>query len=355
MAVLTDRARSRVLIAGAELAHQAEEVEALADLADTAILPRSASLAELCQAVREADVLMVDAAPINREVIRAASRLRAIVQYGVGVDHIDVAAATEHDIYVCITPEAVSTEVAEHAVGLLFAQARRIVQSSHDVQRVGLWQGYGPRYLPKRLHGSVLALIGFGRIGREVYRIASGVGFKVIIHDPFLTPEQVAAATSGQALLGEDLLSVVAQADFVLVQVPLIPTTRRLIGREALAVMKTTAYLVNVSRGGVIDEEALMLALERGKIAGAALDVLSQEPPPPDHPLLRRGNVIITPHIAWKSEVAEYNIEMQAVAETRRILLGQAPRCILNRELLARTSNDSQPTHRSHPIRHKGL
>jgi D-3-phosphoglycerate dehydrogenase len=336
MSTPTDQARSQVIIAGAELAHQAKEIEALADLADTIVLPRLASVAELCQAIHEADVLMVDVAPINREVIGAASRLRAIVEYGMGVDHIDIQAATERGIYVANTPEAFCTEVAEHAVGLLFAQARRIVQASHDVQRTGRWEPYGTRYVPKRLSGSAVALIGFGRIGREVYRITSGIGFKVIIHDPFLTAEQVAAATNGQALLAEGVLSALAQADFVLVQVPLMPTTRHLIGQEALAAMKPTAYLVNISRGDVIDDEALRLALERGSIAGAALDVLSQEPPSSDHPLLAREDVIVTPHIAWKSEVAEYNVEMQAVAETRRVLLGQPPRYLLNRELLIR-------------------
>jgi D-3-phosphoglycerate dehydrogenase len=336
MSTSTDRARLQVLIAGAELAHQAKEIEALADLADTTVLSRLATVAELCQAIREVDVLMVDVAPINRNVIGAASRLRAIVEYGMGVDHIDIKAATERGIYVANTPEAFCVEVAEHAVGLLFAQARRIVQASHDVQRAGRWEPYGTRYVPKRLSGSVVALIGFGRIGREMYRITSGIGFKVIIHDPFLNAGHVAVSTNGQALLVEGLLSALAQADFVLVQVPLTPTTHHLIGQEALAAMKSTAYLVNVSRGSVVDEEALTSALEQGKIAGAALDVLSQEPPPPDHPLLTREDVIITPHIAWKSEVAEYNVEMQAVAEARRVLLGQAPRHLLNGEVLAR-------------------
>jgi D-3-phosphoglycerate dehydrogenase len=338
----SDGARSQVLIAGAELAHQAKEIQALSDLADTIILPRLASLPELCQAVRKADVIMVDIAPINKEVIQAGSKLRAIVQYGMGVDHIDIEAATEHGVYVSNTPEAYCPEVAEHAVGLLFAQARRIVQASYDVQRTGLWEPYGTRYVPKRLFGGVLALIGFGRVGREVYRITSGFGFQISVYDPFLTQEQVAAVTNGQAILGEALLSILAEADFVLVQVPLTPDTYRLIGQDALEAMKSTAYLVNISRGGIVDEEALQLALEQGKIAGAALDVLSQEPPPPDHPLLAREDVIITPHIAWKSEVAEYNVEMQAVAETRRILLGQPPRYLLNPQLLTQPTQQRQ-------------
>jgi D-3-phosphoglycerate dehydrogenase / 2-oxoglutarate reductase len=336
MSTSTSRARPQVIIAGAELAHQAKEIEALADLADTTILSPQASHVELCQAVRKADVLVVDTTPINREVIQAASKLRAIVQYGVGVDHIDIEAATEHGIYVIITPEAVCTEVAEHAVGLLFAQARRIVQASRDVLQGGLWETYGARYVPRRLFGSILALIGFGRIGREVYRITSGIGFKVIVYDPSLAPEQVATATNGQALWGGELLSVLAQADFVLIQVPLIPTTRHLIGREALAAMKPTAYLISVSRGDVIDEEALVEALEQGRIAGVALDILSQAPHPPNHPLLTREDVVITPHIAWKSQVAEYNVEMQAVSEVRRVLQGQQPRYLLNREVVAR-------------------
>jgi D-3-phosphoglycerate dehydrogenase len=336
MSTPTDQARPQVLIAGAELAHQANEIEALADLADTTVLPRLASVAELCHAIREVDVLMVDLAPINREVIWAASRLRAIVEYGMGVDHIDIQAATERGIYVANTPEAFCTEVAEHAVGLLFAQARGIVRASFDVQQAGRWEPYGTRYMPKRLFGSVLALIGLGRIGREVCRITSGIGFKVVVHDPFLTVEQVAAATNGQGLPAEGLLPALAQADFVLVQVPLLPTTRHLIGGEALAAMRPTAYLVNISRGSVVDEEALRLALEQGSLAGAALDVLSQEPPSPDDPLLAREDVIVTPHIAWKSEVAEYNVEMQAVAETRRVLLGQPPRHLLNQDVLDR-------------------
>ena len=348
MCAATGRARPQVLIAGAEFAHQAQEIEALVDVADTLIVSRHASAPELCQAIRNADLLMVDMAPVSREVIEAAPRLRAIVQYGTGVDHIDMGAATDHGICVCNTPEAVCTEVAEHAVGLLIAQARRIVEASYDVQHAGRWDKYGSRFTPKRLSGSVLALIGFGRVGREVYRLTSGIGFGIIVHDPFLTADQVAAATSGQASLGEELHSVLAQADFVLVQVQLTPATRHLIGREALAAMKPSAYLVNTSRGGVIDEEALRQALVLGQIAGAALDVMDQEPPPANHPLLSRSDVIITPHIAWKSEVAEYNIEMQAVAEARRILLGQTPHSVLNRGALVQraqtTTASSDPS-----------
>jgi D-3-phosphoglycerate dehydrogenase len=335
------RGRPQVLITGAELAYQADAIDALADLADTNILPRLAPLTELCRAVRRADVLIVDVAPINKQVIHAGSGLRGIVQYGIGVDHIDLEAASDRGIPVSNTPEAVCTEVAEHAVGLLFAQCRRIVQASHDVQQCGKWEPYGPRHVPKRLLGCVLALIGFGRIGREVYRITSGIGLKVVVYDPFLTPAQVAVATAGRAILEGQILSALAQADFVSVHVPLTPSTRHLIGEEALRALKPTAYLVNTSRGKVVDEEALVLALEQGRLAGAALDVLSQEPPPHDHPLLAREDIVITPHIAWKSEVAEYNVEMQAVAEARRILLGQAPRNVLNPEVLTGPQGDN--------------
>jgi len=220
--------------------------------------------------------------PVDAELLEAAPRLRAIANYAVGSDNIDVEAARARGIAVGVTPGVLTDATADIAFALLLAIARRLPEGEAAV-RDGKWTTWGPDWLLGRdVHGATLGIVGRGRIGDAVARRADGFGMTVVHH----------GRSSGIPL--EELL---AQADFVSLHVPLTSETRHLIDAAALARMQPTAYLVNTSRGGVVDQKALAAALRDGAIAGAALDVTDPEPLPPDDPLLDAPNLIVLPHL----------------------------------------------------------
>lgn len=279
---------------------------------------------EALAAARQADAIMVTIQKIRAELIANLERCRVISRVGTGLDAIDIAAATARGIWVAYVPDYSVDEVSSHAIGLLLAHARGIpwlVEST----RAGTWshQVIAPR---RRLRGQMLGLLGFGRIGQAVAAKARGLGLEIIVHDPYLA-EQIIADAGARPVDRETLLR---RSDYLSLHVPLTDANVRFLDAQALALMKPTAFVINTARGGLIDEEALLNAVRSGQIAGAALDVLAFEPPPPDHPLLHEPHIIITPHTGWYSEDASQDVRVRASEEVVRVLRGERPRCPAN-------------------------
>lgn len=283
---------------------------------------------DLFPAVADADGLLVQWVKITRPVISQLTRCKVISRYGIGVDMIDLEAASERGILVCNVPDYCIEEVSTHTITCLLALNRHLL-SHHGHVRSGKWGGV-PGGAPARLSGQVLGIVGLGNIGREVARKASALGLGILGYDPYLPPEK-AAALGAELITLEDLLR---RADYVSLHCPLTGETRHLIGSAQLALMKPTACLINMARGPVVDQLALAQALSTGTIQGAALDVLEQEPPAEDEPLLKQENVILTPHVASWTNEAILQLRRETAHNVVTVLKGQLPRSIVNRKSL---------------------
>ncbi|MDA0747632.1 MAG: C-terminal binding protein [bacterium] len=261
----------------------------------------------------------------TRKVIEAAlPELKVVVRYGVGLDNIDVAFATEQGIPVANVPDYCLIDVAEHAMALLLALSRKVARFDRLV-RGGVWDIQAGLPL-NRLTGQTLGLIGFGGIAREVVPRAAAFGLRVVAFSPSLTPER-ASANGAEAVTLDALLSV---SDFVSVHCPSTEQTRGLIGADALAKMKPSACLINTSRGDLVDEDALADALVAGRLAGAALDVRRQEPPGDGERLIEMDRVIHTPHAAFYSVESLIELRERAAWEARWVLQGKTPENLVN-------------------------
>jgi len=261
---------------------------------------------ELCGAVLGTHALIVrSATKVTRRVIEAADVLEVVGRAGVGVDNVDCTAATESGVVVMNTPTGNTTTTGELAIALLTAIARHIPRADRST-RAGTWKQQG--LMGTELTGKTLGIVGLGRIGRVVAERAQGLRMNVVASDPYLSQTGAPSPVAGVELI--ELDDLLARADFVTLHVPISDSTRNLLSRERLARMKPGAYLINAARGGLVDEAALAEALEHGRLAGAALDVLAEEPPSPDHPLLGREDVILTPHLGASSHEAQHNVAL---------------------------------------------
>ena len=261
----------------------------------------------LQEAIRAADAVIVRSATrITAAELDNPGKLRAIVRAGVGVDTIDVAAATRKGVVVMNTPGGNTFSTAEHALSLLMALARNVPAADQSV-RSGKWER--KKFLGTQLKDKTLGIIGVGRIGGEVARRAAALDMKVLGLDPFLTPDR--AARLGVECV-PDLDSLLPRCDFLTVHTALTDETRNLIGAAEIARMKRGARIINCARGGIINEEALAEALKSGHLAGAALDVFVQEPPPADHPLLKLPNIVLTPHLGASTLEAQVSVAIEA-------------------------------------------
>lgn len=280
---------------------------------------------ELLSCIAEYDVLVVRSeTKVTAAVIEAAKRLRIIGRAGVGVDNIDLDAATRHGVLVLNAPTGNTIAAAEHAIAMMLALVRNIPAADQSL-RQGRWER--SRFLGTELREKTLGLLGLGKIGVEVARIAgSGLGMRVLAHDPLVSPER--AEQAGAELVDFDTL--LRQADVLSVHVPLNETTRGIIGATALATMKRGARLINVARGGIVDESGLVEALRSGHLAGAAIDVFATEPPPPDHPLLQLPNVVVTPHLGASTVEAQVNVAQDVAEQIVAVLGGGAARYAVN-------------------------
>ncbi|MBU0490591.1 MAG: D-glycerate dehydrogenase [Chloroflexi bacterium] len=280
---------------------------------------------------READgLLCLLTDRIDAALMDAAPRLRVISQYAVGVDNIDLAAATRRGIVVGNTPDVLTDATADMAFALLMAAARRLVEGV-KYARAGRWRTWGPlTLLGQDIHGATLGIVGLGRIGQAVARRARGFDMRVLYHDC----QRSAAAEREFGPSCTDLDTLLAESDFVTLHVPLTPQTHHLIGAAQFRQMKPTAVLINTSRGPVVDQEALVAALRAGTIGGAALDVTDPEPLPADHPLLALPNAIVTPHIASASVSARNQMAVRAADNLLAGLRGELPPFCVNPEAL---------------------
>uniref|UniRef100_A0A7R9XXT6 D-3-phosphoglycerate dehydrogenase n=1 Tax=Prasinoderma coloniale TaxID=156133 RepID=A0A7R9XXT6_9VIRI len=273
---------------------------------------------ELRSKISLCDALVVRSSTrVTRDIFEASKgRLRVVGRAGVGVDNIDLQAASEHGVVVVNAPTANTVAAAEHAVALLCALARKVPQADASMRR-GEWARSA--YVGVSLNEKTAAIMGFGRVGYEVARRLKGLGMRVVVYDPYCSQERVASLGVEQVEFEEAL----ARADFVSLHMPLTQTTERLFGDEAFARMKPGARIVNVSRGGVLDERALARALDSGAVAGAALDVFVEEPPPPDHPLVGREDVIVTPRLGGSTAEAQEGVAAEIAEAVLRTLRGQ--------------------------------
>ncbi len=280
--------------------------------------------AELAEALADADGLVVRSeTKVTAELLEAVPRLRVIGRAGVGVDNIDVPAATRRGVVVMNAPDGNTMTTAEHTLALLLALARHVAPAAATLKE-GRWER--KRFVGVELRGKTLGVVGLGRIGRVVASRARGFEMKVVAFDPFVAPEQ--ARDEGIELAG--LEEVCARADFLTVHTPLTPETRGIVGAREFGLMKRGVRVINCARGGLIDEAALREAILEGRVAGAALDVFEQEPPPPDHPLLGLDELIATPHLGASTKEAQEGVAVIVAEQMRDFLLTGAVRGAVN-------------------------
>ncbi|KAK1316436.1 hypothetical protein QJS10_CPA05g02311 [Acorus calamus] len=283
------------------------------------------SAEELCAKISLCDALIVrSGTKVTREVFEAAKgRLRVVGRAGVGIDNVDLQAATEHGCLVVNAPTANTVAAAEHAIALLAAMARNVAQADASM-KAGKWQRN--KYVGVSLVGKTIAVMGFGKVGSEVARRAKGLGMHVIAHDPYAPVDRARA-------IGVELVSfdeAISTADFLSLHMPLTPTTSKIFNDESFAKMKKGARIINVARGGVIDEDALVRALDNGTVAQAALDVFTVEPPPKDSKLVLHENVTVTPHLGASTIEAQEGVAIEIAEAVVGALKGELAATAVN-------------------------
>ncbi|MDR1930576.1 MAG: C-terminal binding protein [Treponema sp.] len=287
---------------------------------------------ELIGACAEADAVLLNQAPMTGRVISRLKKCRVISRYGTGYDNVDIGAAAKAGIWVTNVPGYCAGEAAEHALALLLSCARFIPEKDRAV-RAGQWNLNRPI---RRISGRVLGIVGFGATGRALWEKVQGLGFsRILIADPHIDAKLAALREKGgyppMKAEGVSFAALISQSDFISLHVPLNESTRCCINRKTIAGMKDGAVLVNTSRGAVLDERALAEALERGKLAGAGLDVFETEPLPPDHPLAALPNTALSDHSAYYSEEAVSELKTRTALNAREVLEGKIPKTPVNR------------------------
>ncbi len=280
---------------------------------------------EVIAAAKDAHGILNQYAPITERVINSLDRCKVISRYGVGVDSIDVEAATERGIIVANVPDYCVDEVSTHAMALILGCARKIPYLSTTVKK-GKWDFTVGKPL-FRSRGRVLGLFGLGRIAKAVARKAKGFNLQIIAYDPYISEanEEVKLVSISELL---------SNSDFISIHAPLTQETKHSFGKEQFKAMKKNAYLINTARGAIVDEFALYRALKEGWIAGAALDVREKEPPDPKNSLLKLDNVIITPHISYYSEESYAELKTKTAQAVLDVLKGELPKAIVNPQVV---------------------
>lgn len=320
---MADKAQLKVVVINADYPHYEIEKDILNPFSINLLAVNTNSNVELIDAVQDADAVLVRETVLNKHAISAMEDCKIIVRYGVGVDNIDLETAQEKGIYVANVPDYGSEEVADQALALLMSVSRRIVTRDRDV-RNGRWS-IGAKEPIHSFNGKTLGIIGFGRIGRTFHRKVSGLGFgKVLVYDPFFKDEEMGVTKA-------DIKTLCQEADVISIHSPLTKENYHLINAEMLSLMKPSAILVNTSRGGLIDEEALWEALEKNRIFGAGLDVFETEPPDLSAPLFHLNNIVVTDHTGWYSEESLQDLQRKAAEEVARVFSGNKPISWVNR------------------------
>ncbi len=281
----------------------------------------------ILEVARDADAVLTTYAKVTADIISQLKRCRLIGRFGICVYNVDIPAATQAGIVVTRVPDYCLDEVSDHTMALLLALVRKIPSSNARTQ-AGRWEMRA--VIPiRRLRGTVLGLVAFGHIPQLVAPKAQAFGIRVVTHDPYVS-KQVAERAGVEQVEFDELLKI---SDYISIHTPLLPATHHLFNADVLRRMKPTAYLINTARGPIVDEAALASALDQGHLAGAALDVMEQEPPPGSL-LFGRDNVIVTPHTSYYSEESLVDLQTKAAEEVVRVLSGQAPRNPVNPEAL---------------------
>lgn len=288
--------------------------------------------AEIREKIRTCDILQADVdLTVDKDLVQGAEKLRAVLCTSIGVDYVNLEDLTEAGILAANNPDFCINAVAEYAIGMMFAVVRCIPKAAFGVAN--------DNWAVRRetggveLAGKTLGLIGFGRIGREVARMAAALGMRVAAYDAYMNTEAAAAMGVKPATLDE----IYARSDVISIHAPLTAETKGMINKDTLAKMKDGTYLVNVARGGIIVEEDLAEAVKSGKLAGVALDVLQEEPPMREHPLLGlvEENILITPHTAWNTREAERRADEHFAEQLKAISAGRLPPSLLNKDVLS--------------------
>lgn len=307
--------------------HPSVEIEKkiLNELEPEFILATCRSEDEVIEIAGDADGIINQYAPFTPRVIESLQKCKVICRYGVGVDNIDLEAATKNKIIVANVPDYCVDEVSTHAMALILACARKISFLDKKISNQQ-WDFTVAKPL-FRTQGQTLGLFGLGRIGRELARKALGFGFRVIAYDPYVQKTDLEIKLV-------DFSKLLNDSDFISIHAPLTTETRYSFSEKELKAMKKNVYLINTSRGPLVDEQALFKALKNGWIAGAALDVMEKEPPDWDNPLLKLDNVIITPHISFYSEESYIELKTKAAEAVLAVLKGKIPRSVVNLAVL---------------------
>lgn len=297
------------------------------------VLAQDSAPEKLAREVGDADAILVRTTPLPRQILEAAPRLKVIGRHGVGVDNIDVAAATELGIPVVYAPGSNTLAVAEHAVMLMLALAKNVFVADRELREKN---NFAARFtVPStELNGKTLGIIGFGKIGQAVAKCCGqGLEMRVIAYDPYLNEKTARAMNVTPAASVDEVLE---QADVVSLHAPAMAENYHLIGAEQLGKMRARAILINTARGPLVDEKALYEALKAGKIAGAGLDVFDPEPPEASNPLFELPNVIVTPHMAAHTDESLRRMACWAAEGILQVLRGEYPTRLFNPEVWER-------------------
>jgi D-3-phosphoglycerate dehydrogenase len=284
---------------------------------------------EVLEKVIDADVIVVNMVKFTESLISELKNCKLIIRHGIGYDNIDVSACTKYGIQFAYQPDYCKVDVAEHAIALIFACGRKVLWSRKTLDlssQNGQWD-FSSLFPIYRMEGKTLGILGLGRIGSRVYHKLKSFGFRIIGCDPYLSEKRRSQLNEVEWV---DKDTIFRQSDFLTIHTPLNEETHHIVNARTLSMMKPTAYVINTSRGGMVDSSALAQALKENKIAGAAIDVYDVEPPKPDFELFVLDDVILTPHIGWASEEAGWEIRRSILDDILALAEGKDARCVVN-------------------------
>ena len=316
--------QSKVLIVYAGHKEVNIERDVLESYGATVIAASNPTTPDALDNYADCDALMVSIQPVTAEMMDRMPNCKIICRVGTGLDAIDIPAATERGIWVTNVPDYSIDEVSSHAIAFLLALARNLFRH-RNLSQTGSWRYETERPIA-RIAGQTLGILGLGRIGSASARKGLGLGLNVIAHDPYIPNERF----THLGVRSVDFDTLLRESDFLTLHVPLTPETRRIIDASAFKRMKPTAFLINTARGEIVDIDALVDAVRAGTIAGAGVDVLPVEPPPPDHPILHEDSILVTPHIGWASTESGRDVRERGAQDVVLVLQGKAPKYAAN-------------------------
>ena len=322
-----ERPQYQVVITDCDHGSMEEEKEEFGGMGAELVLAQVRKEEDLIRVCKEADGLINQYALLTRRVLENLPKCKVVARYGVGVDSIDLRAATDSGIIVANVPDYCIDEVASHTVAMILTLARKTAFFDRKVKS-NQWD-FRQGVPIDRIQGKTLGLIGCGRIGFEVARRISAFGVKVLAFDPYIQ-----RAEEGIELT--DLETILRRSNFISIHCPLNDSTRHLIGEKEFQIMEKRPLLINTSRGPIVKEKALIQALKEGHISGAGLDVLETEPPDPGNPMLKMENVIFSPHVGFYSEESISELKRRTAKNVTDVLMGRQPRSVVNREVMGK-------------------